>query len=293
MSLRFLDQVRTAISRINPNEIRQSAERPVRVLMLGSSSAFYAQLEDFLAPANVSREKRMEIARTLTRSGDADPDGRYHLIIAEPGTPVPEGWDLNKDAFLFDPAHPKRLVHNVIENFDEATLPMARLFPPFRQAAIDKTIYTVSKENALFSILTALPNIIPSLAELPWMVGEFASDTAVLTTNQIRMAFLLAAASDRAVGFREQRSEIGSIVAGAWGWRAAARELVGKIPFGGGIIPKAAIAYAGTYVVGLSLERVYRVGYGLTRAERAEAYEAALAKGKEVAAGLLDRVRRK
>lgn len=293
MSLRFLDQVRTAISRINPNEIRQSAERPVRVLMLGSSSAFYAQLEDFLAPADVSREKRMEIARTLSRAGDADPDGRYHLIVAESGAAMPAGWDLNKDAFIFDPAHPKRLVHNVIENFDEATLPLARLFTPFREAAIHKTIHTVSKENALFSILTALPNVIPSLAELPWMVGEFASDTAVLTTNQIRMAFLLAAASDREVGFREQRSEIGSIVAGAWGWRAAARELVGKIPFGGGIVPKAAIAYAGTFVVGLSLERIYRIGYGLTRAERSEAYEAALAKGKDVAAGLLDKVRRK
>lgn len=293
MSLRFLDQVRTAVSRINPNDIRQSAERPVRVLMLGSSSGFYAQLEDFLAPADVSREKRMEIALTLTRAGDADPDGRYHMIVAESASAIPAGWDLNKDAFLFDPAHPNRLVHNVIENFDEATLPLARLFTPFRQAAIHKTIHTVSKENALFSILTALPNVIPSLAELPWMVGEFASDTAVLTTNQIRMAFLLAAASDREVGFREQRSEIGSIVAGAWGWRAAARELVGKIPFGGGIVPKAAIAYAGTFVVGLSLERIYRIGYGLTRAERSEAYETALAKGKDVAAGLLDRVRRK
>lgn len=293
MSLRFLDQVRTALSRINPSEIRQTAERPVRILTLGSSSAFYAQVEDFLAPADISRDKRMEVARALNRAGDADPDGRYHLIIAELGVAIPEGWDLHKDAFHFDPVHPKRLVHDIIENFEEATLPLARLFPPFRQAAVHQTIHTVSKENALFSMLTALPNIVPSLAELPWMVGEFASDTAVLTTNQIRMAFLLAAASDRAVGFREQRSEIGSIVAGAWGWRAAARELAGKIPFGGGIVPKAAIAYAGTYVVGLSLERIYRVGYGLTRAERAEAYAAALAKGKEVAAGLMGKVRGK
>ena len=47
---------------------------------------------------------------------------------------------------------------------------------------------------------------------------------------------------------------------GAFGWRALARELVGKIPMGGGLIPKAAIAYAGTRVVGLSLERLYRIG---------------------------------
>ena len=40
----------------------------------------------------------------------------------------------------------------------------------------------------------------------------------------------------------------------AFGWRALARELVGHIPLGGGLIPKGAIAYAGTYVVGKGLE---------------------------------------
>ena len=65
------------------------------------------------------------------------------------------------------------------------------------------------------------------------------------------------------------------------------RELVGKIPFGGGLIPKAAVAFAGTYVVGLSLERYYRIGYGLTREERRREYESALAHGRTVAEVLL------
>jgi hypothetical protein len=95
------------------------------------------------------------------------------------------------------------------------------------------------------------------------------------------------------VGYREQRNEIASIIAGAWGWRSLARELAGKIPFGGGLIPKAAIAYAGTFVVGQSLERLYRLGYGLTRRERKAAYEQAFVRGKEVAGGLLEKVRRK
>ena len=293
MSMRFLEQVRTSLSRLNPADIREASERRVRLLLQASSSAGYAQIEDYLAPANLSHDKRMEVATTLIRATDPGADGRFQLVIFERGTPLPDGWEYQKDAFLFDPEHPNRLVHDVLEHRDELGLPLARLFPAVRESVVKKTIHTVSKENALFSIMTALPNIIPSFVELPWLVGEFASDTAVLTGNQIRMAFLLAAASDRAVGFKEKRSEIGSIVAGAWGWRAAARELVSKIPFGGGIIPKAAIAYAGTYVVGLSLERVYRIGYGLSRAERSEAYQAALEKGKEVAAGLLDKVRRK
>ena len=99
------------------------------------------------------------------------------------------------------------------------------------------------------------------------------------------------AANDRVVGYREQKAEIGSIVAGAIGWRSLARELAGKIPLGGGVIPKAAIAYAGTYVVGLSLERLYRLGEGYTRKERQEAYEDAFHRGKGIAAMLLDRLR--
>jgi hypothetical protein len=105
--------------------------------------------------------------------------------------------------------------------------------------------------------------------------------------NQIRMGFLLAAASDRKIGYREQRGEVTSIAAGAFGWRALARELVGKVPFGGGLIPKAAIAWAGTFVVGMSLERLYRLGYGFTRAERKVAYEDAYEHGRQIARMLL------
>ena len=102
------------------------------------------------------------------------------------------------------------------------------------------------------------------------------------------MLFLLAAASDRPIGYREQRAEVASIIAGAFGWRALARQLAGKIPFGAGIIPKAAVAFAGTYVVGRSAERLYRIGYGYTRKERRLIYEEALVRGKDIAGHLLE-----
>jgi len=126
----------------------------------------------------------------------------------------------------------------------------------------DQIVHRVSRENALFALVTALPNVLPSFIDLPWAVGEFATDTAFLTMNQIRMALLLAAAYDNPVGYMEQKIEIGVIAAGAFGWRAIARELVGKIPLGGGLIPKAAVAFAGTYVVGLGLEKANRTGAG-------------------------------
>jgi uncharacterized protein (DUF697 family) len=145
----------------------------------------------------------------------------------------------------------------------------------------------------MFCLVTALPDIVPSLASIPWAAGEFTSDAAFMTANQIRMAFQLAAASDRAVGYREQRSQIGTIVAGAMGWRALARELVGKVPFGGGLIPKAGIAWAATFAVGLSIERVFRLGYGFTRAERRAVYEEAYENGRQIAGMLLNSLRQK
>jgi uncharacterized protein (DUF697 family) len=131
------------------------------------------------------------------------------------------------------------------------------------------------------------------MLDLPWAVGEFATDTAFLTMNQIRMALLLAAVHGHTVGYTEQKAQIAVIAAGAFGWRAIARELVGKIPLGGGLIPKAAIAFAGTYVVGLGLEKFNRTGSGLSQRERKDAYAGAFAKGKEVARDLAPAVAKK
>ena len=53
-----------------------------------------------------------------------------------------------------------------------------------------------------------------------------------------------------------------------------------KIPAGAGLVAKAAIAFAGTYVVGLGLDRYQRVGRGLTAEEKREHYERAYERGK-------------
>jgi hypothetical protein len=109
--------------------------------------------------------------------------------------------------------------------------------------------------------------------------------------NQVRMAFLLAAASDREVGYAEQKAQIGSIIAAAFGWRALARELAGKIPAGGGLVSKGLISFAGTYAVGKSLDRFFRVGKQLTRSERKEHYDHAFDRGRSAVQEIVDRFR--
>jgi hypothetical protein len=89
----------------------------------------------------------------------------------------------------------------------------------------------------------------------------------------------------------EQKSEIASVIGSAFGWRALARQVVGKVPFGGGLIAKAGIAYAATRVVGLSLERYYSLGYTYTREEREGLYKEAFRQGKHVARQVLKTIR--
>jgi hypothetical protein len=52
------------------------------------------------------------------------------------------------------------------------------------------------------------------------------------------------------------------------------------------LIPKAAIAYAGTWVVGTGLDRLYRTGIGLSPNEKRDAWSLAMTRGRDVAAEL-------
>jgi hypothetical protein len=276
-------QIRQAANNLNPEEVRSTAHRPVRIGIVADSDASFAAIRDALT-GNEAGPRRHEIEQTVMRASGA-PDENFDLLL------VDEHSGGSAQGFLYSPYDPVGGARRVLEDADQWGLALARLFPPFRKAVAERVIVTVSRENALFSIATALPNVVPSLVSMPWAVGELASDTAFLTANQIRMAFLLAAASGRDVGYREQKAEIASIFAGAFGWRAIARELSGKIPFGAGLIPKAAVAFAGTYVVGLSLERYYRMGRAFTTAERKAAYKEAYERGKSVASSMVSELR--
>lgn len=261
----------------------------MNVGLMASSDASYQCMVRYFCPDTISHGKLRECETALHRMDEPHPDA--HIILYDSEHTAEAQLTPKAGAFLFDPRHPELTTAEILEHREELGLPLARYFVPFRRPVVERVIQSVAKENTLFALATALPNVVPNIVSLPWSVAEFGSDTAFLTMNQIRMAFLIGAANDREIGYRQQKAEIGSIIGGSFGWRALARELAGKIPMGGGLIPKAAISYAGTYVVGLSLERFYRLGQSYTRRERKEAYEEAFVRGKAVAGMLLDRIR--
>ena len=282
----FLSPLWAKISRLRPDEVRVTAERPVSIGLHAFSAPGFAQMEEWLAPASISDAKRWQVAGMIHRAGDPQAPSRFDVELAVPGLARP-------GAIVFHPDDPRKTVAHVLAAQPELQLALARHFAPFREPVVDALIHTVCKENTLFSLATALPDIIPNLIELPWALAEFASDTAFITANQVRLAFQIAAASDHPVGYSHQKAAIASIMGGAFGWRAVARQIVGKIPYGGGLIPKAAIAYGGTYLAGWGLERFYRVGYGYSATERRAVYDTGYARGKEVALDLVRNLKRK
>ena len=273
-------QVRAAISLLNPASVRERAGRRLDIGLVARTENGYAEMEDFLIPPALPREMHLALMQTLHRAGDPGTTGRVDLVLYESGLPTPHG------AFTFFRDDPRRTVSEILRAHDDLSLALARHYPAFRQCVVDRVVQAVAWENAFFAVATALPNVVPNLFELPWAVGEFASDTAFLTVNQIRMAFLIAAACGKEVGLANQKVEVFSITASAFGWRALARELAGKIPLGGGLIPKGAIAYAGTFVVGKGLEHYHHARVPLPKAQREQIYEEAYQKGKLVAESL-------
>lgn len=279
----MIRQIRTALRNLNPSEVRALADRPVTFGVLAADEAVAGEIFRCLIPRDSSEAQMRRAGKHIVRVASEADFARCDIGFAESGVPHPANF------FRFDPMDRKGSIEAMLDHRDDDGVALSRVFPGLRDAVIDRIIWKVSKENTVFTVATAVPNIIPTVAMIPWAAGEFASDTAFLTMNQVRMAFLIAAASDGDIGYGDQKGQIGSIVAAAFGWRALARELVGKIPAGGGLISKGLVSFAGTYAVGKGLERYFRMGRRLTRKEKRQFYAEAFEKGRSAVEKIVGR----
>ena len=264
-----LKQIGLALRTLKPDEVRALAERPVTCGVLAADETAAADIRDFLA----SGDKKAAEACILRVASEED-FARTTFGFSEPGVPHPAHY------YAFDAMNPAATVSALLDDREDDQLALGRSFPGLRGAVSERLIWKVAKENTMFTVSTALPNMVPSPITLPWTIGEFASDTAFLTMNQVRLALLLAAAHGLKIGYGEQGAEIGSIMASAFGWRALARAAVAKIPAGGGLVSKGLISFAGTYTVGRALEQWFRRGKQLTRAEKNGFYKDAYSRGR-------------
>jgi uncharacterized protein (DUF697 family) len=158
---------------------------------------------------------------------------------------------------------------------------LARRLPMLREPVSRKLIDDTSFINGAYSLTTGLAEVNPVL-DIPLNVA----DMAVLTKNQALMAYKVALAMGLPSDWRETIPKLATVVGSAFLWRQLARQLIGLIP-AYGIIPKVAVSYAGTYVVGQAIYQWCANGEKLRPETLKALYTEALERGRETARSIL------
>ncbi len=197
-------------------------------------------------------------------------------------------WTNDRVAFgsAIDPESLKtEFVPRVLETVQNH-LALARRYPIFRLAVAREIINDTSFANASYSLGTGLAEVIPAL-DIPFNVA----DMIVLTKNQAIMVYKLGLALGLPPRWQDHVTQLGGVVGAGFVWRQVARQLVGLIPVWG-IVPKVAVAYAGTLAVGEAVVYWYRTGHKLSAQGMRQVYADALLRGRQVAQSLFERAPR-
>jgi uncharacterized protein (DUF697 family) len=150
-----------------------------------------------------------------------------------------------------------RLVGALLKAVPSARMPLAHQFPVLRPAVAEELIRDAAWVNAQFALMSSLPALIPVLG---FFVGGMA-DILVLTKNQAMLVFKLAAIYGRNLEHRMAvLMEVMPVIGSAFVLRTAARAAVGLAPAPVSALPRAAIAYVGTYLVGQAARYYYEHG---------------------------------
>lgn len=174
----------------------------------------------------------------------------------------------------------------VMEIVPELLLALGRNFPLFRVPVAQHLINETSFNNASYSLTTGLAEIVPGLG-IPLNVA----DMVVLTKSQAFLIYRLGLALGLSERWQDYVAEFGGVLGGGFMWRQLARSLVGLIP-AWGIIPKVAIAYSGTYVVGNVILQWYLTGRHLDPKQMRALSAQAFQRGKILARTLVEKTPR-
>lgn len=290
-----LKQIWKAIGQLNPVRTVREAEKPFTLAIVGSSEQEISEVRKSLLGPSPSSQDVVCSAKVISAYLQPFDTGKIRQVRKHTIVIAIKGAEANlTDYFTFDLNSPGEAIVKAIADdrrYQDFKLALAKCLPAFRLEIARSLIREVSLENAVFVITTALGNVIPSVIQPLIGIAEAAGDTVFLTANQIRMLFTIGSIYNVKVGYTAQWQEISSIIGAAFGWRSLARNLVSKIPFGGGLIPKGAVAYAGTMAVGEGVIFFYRTGRRMTRQEVSEAFRKAYSDAVGTVRSLVDKFR--
>jgi uncharacterized protein (DUF697 family) len=159
-------------------------------------------------------------------------------------------------------------------------------FPALRPALARQLIRQTAMTNATYSATTGLAELVPVLL-IPGNMADFV----VLTKNQGLMAYKIALLMGNDIAMQEMIGELAGVLGGGFLWRETARRLVGFVP-GWGLIPKIAVAYAGTYIIGEATYYWYAYHEHLTAEQMRALYAKAVTEGRQKAAGIIAKMKK-
>jgi uncharacterized protein (DUF697 family) len=274
------------------SEIRHQLTEPVRVLVTGTELSKAASLAEALFGTNGLPNWSVAV-RPLADEDSTDEAPHLVFIVVEPSEGGLEELDRYRQrrpdvstpvvaVLMGDPSLAKRNDREAPSRFQAVTvmpddldglvpavteaalnvapelgLALARRFPSFRPTVAERLIRETSRANGQFAFFSSLPANIPIVGG----VASGAADLALLTKNQALLVYKLAGIFGRDLNDRVSLAvEIAPVVGGAFFWRSLARTLLGMLPTIIGGLPKAAVAYAGTYAVGQMARYYYSTG---------------------------------
>ncbi|MBQ7528840.1 hypothetical protein IJT10_02910 [bacterium] len=132
---------------------------------------------------------------------------------------------------------------------------LARDYDNLRTTFINSLIKNTAEGNAMVAAASSVSADIPFIGTLASMLAV-PWETLHITAEQIRLALIIGALYGKSLDLNARLAELLPVVGWAWGWRNAARELVGLIPVAGPL-SKATIAWVGTYSIAKLAQRFY------------------------------------
>ena len=265
---------------LNVSAIAEEAERPFHLALIGTND------QTALLTARLALE-----SPTPRDLGEKGPPnilpylGTYRDAIQAPQ----DSLVLDADPLTADESVLAQTLAKMVLARPELRLSLARHVPAFRPAVSAQLISEASKNNARIALISALPGILPITAFLS--PATALGDMIILTRNQIILLLKIAAVYGKEVDLRARTRELLPVVGSAFGWRAAARELIGLVPGGIGLVVKGSIAYAGTYTVGKAAVIYYSTGQTLSAPRLRQLYLDSMKEATVRIQPLLQRIR--
>lgn len=275
---RHLQEIWQISRELSTEEVRELADKDFRLALVGSPMRTHDVAEQLLEGLPLSEREQ---SRACLLCSTRVPSERADILIDCGGADEPL---VGEHYSWLLPEHDTAVARRIVNDLPGLAVALARRFPLFREPATEYLIREASRVNGQIAMLSAIPGVIPFAGM--FLPPAAVADIVLLTKNQILLILKIAAALGLSYHTRERLKEIVPVVAGAMGWRSLAREFVGIVPGGVGVVVKGAIAYAGTYVVGKSAYWFWTTGQELNRKQKERLYRQMLEEATRVLAPL-------